>query len=1486
MGLKIPGSPVSTPPRVFKSIGGPNTPKSRPNKPRDVSPTEQEQEEEEDGEAENQTAPESPTSEARKQAFAQNPLVRSACHENGITPEQFVRSCHRTLSIDIFASKVGDLQGVGFFTGLVSLCVMRQSEVKDLGSSLHELVNLESLWVTDCGLSAIGRDTFRYNINLQSLHLSGNSLSDSVIEEGAFDHLTSLRQLWMNDNKLTTMQPIGKLITLKSLWLARNQIMHITHVQNLSNLTDLNLSDNRIGCFKELLSLGVMHSLRNLALNDPHFGTNPVCQLCNYQTYALYHLVQLSTLDSSTISEDAKTLSQSIYMKKKMYYNMRTKTLKRNATNVAARASDIYSKGLSSVNVTLNMLLRKRADVEGAIEAEEWRRICDEEEQKSGRLDVSGDSEDMDPVDEENDSNPNIIRPKSRLTPETEKLLIKKGKALTEAIGILKKHVERVENLLNLTKAILMNTAKSTIKRLMLEFDTGGNIRVEEGGPQDVWFNSCCDLVTSRFQISPELKRLGIGGIRVDRITRIHNRFLRGRFETNVRECLENDAEATATEKGGKVPKRMLEYLFYGTPPSLTSKTGQKDEILRVAEDGFRTPKEYRGFGFDESIRLFSTVDGADGERVGRVDNRLEQTLTGQILLVKTFVGNRVAVDMDEVGGGEGTHQPKTWHVFNQSLALPEYLIDFEYLKVADTNYDPKVRQSSMEELKASLVGVAPGAGASAPSPQESIDMIPFLFPLTRFTDSLKKSSNAYANTRDTLYSTSLNLPPKIPQRSKLFLMTPEAISGETLGSGVANLRYLNLHGHCLRKIENLEACKFLKVLILSFNEISKIEGLASLQNLERLELGFNLIKRTTGLQNLKGLKTLELNNNLLNRLDDIQGLSRDLPHLKVLDLRMNPLCKAKSYVPHVLNIFTLLKKHDGVTVTDDRIAIIRNVKECGISLDLIKENGMGMSVGGGDRPGLNSEVDDNWFSKIEDLDVSHRNIQYISNLSNLHNLRRACFSDNEISQIEGLDKCLRIEDLSLENNRILSIDNISYLLRLRKLELGHNRISKIPPLETYTRLTQLSLESNEIKTLKPLQDCISLMELYIGNNEISDLNEINYLKALPRLIILDISDLNEINYLKALPRLIILDVSGNPFENVYGKKGGGLGEKGGEGGMGGGGEVRAFGVGGEGGGGGRVKGGRGGALEIYRLFIIYRIKKLKVLDGCGVTQSELVQSKNKYCGKLTRENIVDKVGHSFFEHVRELNLCQLKLKDVQVLGGHEFKGLREINLDNNFLVNLSTLSGLVNLSVLRLNYNKVESAGILGEGGEGGEVGGGGVIDLPNLEILHLGYNRVASINSLSLSSFPNLRSLYLQGNDINKVEGLDNCKELRVVCLDKNRIRAFESNSFQGLNKLKDLRIEENGLRSLSNFPVLPSLSVLSVAGNRINDIIELEKLCRVTDVREVSFANNPVTRKQLYRTSCVSMFPNVRIVDGRELRGTSAELGILSATSGERR
>jgi Leucine-rich repeat (LRR) protein len=126
--------------------------------------------------------------------------------------------------------------------------------------------------------------------------------------------------------------------------------------------------------------------------------------------------------------------------------------------------------------------------------------------------------------------------------------------------------------------------------------------------------------------------------------------------------------------------------------------------------------------------------------------------------------------------------------------------------------------------------------------------------------------------------------------------------------------------------------------------------------------------------------------------------------------------------------------------------------------------------------------------------------------------------------------------------------------------------------------------------------------------------------------------------------------------------------------------------------------------------------------------------------------------------------------------------------------------------------------------------------LELHNLEILHLGYNKITNIKDLHLDNFPSLRALYLPGNDLSKVDGLQSCGELRELILDKNRIRSLDPHSLANLKKLQDLRIEENGLRSLSNFPVLPNLTILSVAGNRINDIIELEKLCRVCDAKEV--------------------------------------------------
>ena len=43
------------------------------------------------------------------------------------------------------------------------------------------------------------------------------------------------------------------------------------------------------------------------------------------------------------------------------------------------------------------------------------------------------------------------------------------------------------------------SVSEMTVQRLLLELETGGNVRFEDGKPSDLWYKSCHDLVLSRF---------------------------------------------------------------------------------------------------------------------------------------------------------------------------------------------------------------------------------------------------------------------------------------------------------------------------------------------------------------------------------------------------------------------------------------------------------------------------------------------------------------------------------------------------------------------------------------------------------------------------------------------------------------------------------------------------------------------------------------------------------------------------------------------------------------------------------------------------------------------------------------------------------------------------------------------------------------------------------------------------------------------------
>ncbi|KAJ7990764.1 hypothetical protein DPEC_G00290290 [Dallia pectoralis] len=1354
-------------------------------------------------------------SEKQRHSGDDDEVIRELCSVNGVSFEEIPLEGSSITSLEIFFSGYPRMVGLAHFPRLCQLTVVNQNIGQIQG--LESCPLLQELWVAECKLTDISG--LQNSHKLQKLYLYDNQIRRIENLESLFN----LKVLWLNKNLITHIEGLNTLRNLKELNLADNSIEKIGHCLDSNiNLENLNLSGNKISSFKELTRLAALPCLTELALKDPQSSPTPVCLLCNYATHMLYHMPGLQRLDTYDVSsKQVKDAAESTVMKKIMYYNMRVRTAKRNLANTRADLLENKRDLLKLPEERIRTLHFALKNLE--CELSEVQALC----KRSGR---SGEEEPS-PL---SDSHVDI----SHITSLGHKILSKQN-ALKERMILWNRKMEEIESWCQQDLALASSRNEQMIHFLLMELETVGNIRFEEGCSTDPWFTSCCDILQSRF-CAWDYKAYGVIGIKINRIIRIHNRALRFRFDDKLLMVLDRDESTTFTQNY----KRWLEYLFYVSDPE---RDCEMNEMLHIPEDGFKTAEMFQALGREAAVPVSNSLSVTDRSRIEYTQRQANQSNTkqsinphlfrhGQVILCKVFIGRSFqvkdgdsvasckypkahsvyrSVDSDQKTGGDVklsgvVHSGcdcnlRQWFVFDHELVLPEYLIDFEYI--------------TQDQANTVL------AGPSYPGMDNT------------FTHDINLDKDI------------LDMEPALKPRPKMLFLDEKTLLNVARANVLSQITVLNLHGNSLNKLKEISHLTALRHLTISFNEFTHLDDISHMNHLEFVDASFNRVQNLDGLRGLRCLKQLDLCwNQLTQAREDTAVLRKHAPSLLTLDTRHNPWHNPSGVRMAVLGRLSTLTHLDEVLVTEEEAAAAvkmaagskinqasllahsRTARERPRGLSLLSAallldqlSPSPWDITGAPEPG--------WTTKITALNLDGQRLSKLTNLDKLVNLRWASFNDNDISIVEGLDNCRHLEELSLNDNCISKLDGMSKLQQLTKLSVNGNKLSCLngTSLDRLPYLHFLSVENNLIGSLNGVHRARSLLELYVGNNMISTTRNIYHLKV--------------------LTNLVILEMYGNPIV-----------EK----------------------------------LDYYRIYVVFHLPALKALDGIAVEVTECENAKNMFGGRLTPDMLAEKLGHLNHSGMVDLYLQSCDIRTVDLVPADLFHNLHTVNLEHNNLTSFSGLVYLPNIKTLCLNYNhiesilprqkvpsyltnrqilhqKVNSSGYGQHSSSKGtrEAGPADSLEplMGSLEVLHLSYNGISNMANLQLSRLPNLKALFLQGNEIFQVDGLEGLERLQELDLDQNRIRSVGENSFFGQVVLLKLHLTENRLRELNHLQPLTALRRLFLGLNKIQDISELDKLDILPSLIELSVVGNPVARLSI-RPAVILRLSRLQILDGVEI------------------
>ena len=257
-------------------------------------------------------------------------------------------------------------------------------------------------------------------------------------------------------------------------------------------------------------------------------------------------------------------------------------------------------------------------------------------------------------------------------------------------------------------------------------------------------------------------------------------------------------------------------------------------------------------------------------------------------------------------------------------------------------------------------------------------------------------------------------------------------------------------------------------------------------------------------------------------------------------------------------------------------------------------------------------------------------------------------FSSRNIVNLQFQHSFAELKTLNMSHNGLTKLDGIQFLTGLVELNVENNALTDISDLGHLIHLKRIELGSNQITAIGHTFTGLKELVLFsIENNRITSLSGLTELSNLLELYIGEnlVEDLKEIRHLGGLKKLIVLDLWGNPLCRE----------------------------------------------KEFRLFCIFNVKELKVLDGYPIGPKEAEDSKQAFTGKLSDELLAEKLLGKNLETLVSLDLSACNLRDFDnIFSNHKFPKLIEINITGNFFTNMKCFGFLPTLKELNISDNRL----------------------------------------------------------------------------------------------------------------------------------------------------------------------------------------------------